>query len=926
MTPMLFGRSAEHARIAELLDGARDGRSGVLVLRGEAGVGKSALLDLAQVQAAGMTVLHACGIESEARLPYAGLHQLLRPVLTLVDTLPAPQAAALRGGLGLDDGTHDEWFLVSLAVLSLLAEAAEEKPVLCVVDDAHWLDDASVESLVFAARRLQVEPIAMLFAAREGEARTFDAPGLPDLYLGGLDRDAALALLDRHFGSSLSMDARDRLIDGTGGNPLALLELAAALDESHLVGLEPLPVSRRIERAFRSRIEQLPAQTQTVLLVAAADDTGSASTVLRAAGQLGAQPHALDAAEHVELVHVGGGQLEFRHPLIRSAVYQTAPFSRRRAVHAALADVLDPDADADRRAWHRAAASVDVDASVAAELEDAARRAYRRSGFVAASLAFERAAELVPDRSQRVRLLSGAIDAAWFAGRLPRAQELLERARPLSSGPAERAEIDRWRGRIEMSIGVPTAARDLLASAAVDLPEGEVSRALHMLGLACVASAYGGQADRVDQVAAAADRLRVDGSPPAHFLERFVAGARSYFAGDYAAAARSFRTALEGADAADAAGSAELPGLLLLAGAAALFLGDDATAEQLNQRLADRSREMGALPLVNEVLPRLAMNQIAMGRWSSASAELSEGIRLATQIGQHQVLAHMLSVSALIAALRGDDGECRGLAEQTRELARARQLVHVEQTARWALLLLELGEGRCDEAFLHARQIPHLPLGHWSGPERIEAAARSGHHREANAWLTDFGAWAEHSGTTWARSATMRCQALLTEDMAEKRQLLGQALALASTDARPFEQARNQLAFGEVLRRSGQRVEARTHLRAALDRFENLGAAVWVERAREQLRASGQTAHRRPTDSTRLLTQQELQIARFVARGLSNREVAAQLFLSPRTIDFHLRKVFAKLGVTSRTQLANVELDPGVDRPDSSLEATRAGR
>ena len=509
---MLFGRAAEHARITELLDDARAARSGSLVVRGDTGVGKSALLDLARSDAVGMTVLYACGVESEARLPYAGLHQLLRPVLSFMDRLPDPQSGALRAAIGLERGTGEEWFLVSLAVLSLLAEAADDEPVLCIVDDAHWLDDASTESLVFAARRLQVEPIAMLFAAREGEARTFDAPGLPELLLGGLDRDAASALLDRHVGASLTPQAHDRLIESTSGNPLALMELSAVLDESQLAGLEPLPVSSSIERAFRAHIERLPEQTQTVLLIAAADDSGSAATVLRAAGHLGAQPHALDAAEHGELLRVRGGRLEFRHPLIRSAVYQAAPFSRRCAAHAALAEALDPEADADRRAWHRAAASVDVDASVAGELEDAAERAYRRSGFVAASLAFERAAELTPYRAQRVRRLSRAVDAAWYAGRLTRAQELLDAAGLLCTDPRDRAEIDRWRGLIEWSIGVPTTARDLLANAAAELAPDDAARALHMLGLACVASAYGGEGDEVAAIADVAARFRGDDS------------------------------------------------------------------------------------------------------------------------------------------------------------------------------------------------------------------------------------------------------------------------------------------------------------------------------------------------------------------------------------------------------------------------------
>jgi ATP/maltotriose-dependent transcriptional regulator MalT len=443
------------------------------------------------------------------------------------------------------------------------------------------------------------------------------------------------------------------------------------------------------------------------------------------------------------------------------------------------------------------------------------------------------------------------------------------------------------------------------------MPADDSARALHVLGLACVASAYGGEGHRVSELSAVAARFRTDGSPVVCFLAEFVEGVGGYFGGAYGTAGRAFPAALAHADAADTAGSSELPGLLLLAGAAALFLGDDRTAEQLNHRLATRARQMGALPLVNEVLPRLAMNHIAMGRWSSASADLNEGIGLAHEIGQQQVLAHLLSVKALLAGLRGDAGECRDSAERARELAADRRLVHVDQTARWALLLLDLAGGRYDEAYLHARAMPHLPLGHWAGPERIEAAARAGRREEAEAWLADFGAWAEHFDIGWARSATLRCRALFADESTQELALLADALEQAKPSSRPFEQARTRLAYGEALRRNGRRVEARTHLHAALDRFDELGAAVWGERAREQLRASGQTARRRQTDDRPQLTQQELQIARFVAQGLSNREVAAHLFLSTRTIEFHLRKVFAKLGITSRTQLAHVDLDPG---------------
>ncbi len=418
---VIYGRDLERSRIGELLDGARASRSAVLVISGEPGVGKSALLEDARAHAGGMRVLSGSGIDSEAHLPFAALHQIVRPILGLVENLPQPQAAALRGALGLAEGGSDDRFLVSLAALSLLAEAAEREPVLCLVDDAHSLDDASADALVFVARRLEAEGIVMLFATREGEDRRFEAPGLPELRVGGLDPAVAGALIDRQAGVVLSSEVRDRLVAETGGNPLALLELSSALSEAQLLGTEavlaPIPVSARVEQAFLTRVRQLPEEAQTLLLVAAADDSGDLTTVLRAAAHLGAAADALDAAEQDGLAHVRGAELEFRHPLVRSAVYQGAPLSKRQAAHRALASVLEGETEADRRAWHLAAASVEPDPSVVEELEQAAQRARERSGFAAASLAFERASAFTPDEHQQVRQLTAAAENAWIAGR-----------------------------------------------------------------------------------------------------------------------------------------------------------------------------------------------------------------------------------------------------------------------------------------------------------------------------------------------------------------------------------------------------------------------------------------------------------------------------------------------------------------------------
>jgi DNA-binding CsgD family transcriptional regulator len=908
---VLLGRDAERGRIADLLDEAREGRSGVLVLRGDPGVGKSALLADAVERADGMLVLSGRGIESEAHLPYAGLHQIVRPVLGCLDALPEPQARALRGALGLEAGASDEWFLVSLAVLSLLAEAAEHEPLLCVVDDAHWLDDASAESLAFAARRLEAERIAMLFAARVGEVRTFEAPGLDELRLTGLDRESASGLLETVAGAPPSPEARERLIEGTDGNPLALIELSSTLSERQLQGLEPLeeplPVGAQIERAFLSRAHGLPEETQAILLLAAVEHTGSTATVLAAAQHLGLDLEALDHAERAGLVQIRGPQLEYRHPLIRSAIYQAAPFSRRSAAHQALATVLTAEADADRRAWHRAAASVEPDASVADELEQAAHRAEQRSGFVPASLAYERAAALATNEQDELRLLSRAVGAAWLGGRLEQALVLLARARPLATDPFVRAEMDCWRGLIELNTGTPAEAGELLLAAAAELAETDRQRALYIYGLACIAAGYAGRGDTMAAIAERAAELQTEDGA-GRFLTQFVAGMGAYFGGDFATASGALRAALDHADEADAAISGTHRGVLLLAGGAALFLGDDPAADRLNRRLAVRAREAGHLPLLTQALPRLATTEIAAGHLAAAHATLTDGIRLARQGGQHQVVSHMLAVLALIAALRGEVDECRSLSTEALELAATRRLAHVSLTAHWALLVLELGLGHVDEALIEARQISDLPVRLWAAPDRIEAAVRAGELPLAETWATELDSWAQGAGQPWAVATNLRCRALIAGETDEAGRLFAAALAADESTLRPLERARTELAHGEFLRRMRRRREAREHLHAALAGFEAAGAEAWAERARVELRASGQTARRREPSTRDDLTAQELQIARLVAQGLSNREVAAQLFLSPRTIDFHLRNVFRKLRISSRMQLVQIDL------------------
>ena len=796
-------------------------------------------------------------------------------------------------------------------MLSLIAEAAERRPILCLVDDAHWLDEASADALVFVARRLDAEPIAMLFAAREGDVRRFEAPGLPSHTVCGLDPVAAGELIDCQAGPALASHVRERLIEGTRGNPLALIEVPSTLTPGQRSGaeplLDPLPVGINVQHAFLERVRRLPAETQQVLLVASADDTGGAATVLRASSLLGVEAAALDAAERAGLVQVRGGRLKLRHPLVRSAIYQAAPISQRRAVHNALATVLEGDAQNDRRAWHRIAASVKPEADVIDELEQAAQRARRRGAFAAASRAFERAAAFTPDESQRAHRLTAAAESAWLAGWLDRALPLLERARGLTSDPIQQADIDQWRGLIELNGGVPGDAYELLFRAATAVAPLDAHRAVALLNVASVAASFAGDREAAIAIARAVRDLPV-GDPFDAMIRESLLGIGALSEGAYAEAAASFRRSLAlERDLPDDVLTAE-PSAHVFASRGTLFLGDDQAMYDLHQRAAGVARSIGALGTLTQILPRLAHAEIWRGRLAAASASVHEGIELARGIGEHDLVAQMLVLRALIAAQRGDEEDCRTRATEGRELAASRGLAFTVACSHWAIVQLELGLGRTAEAFWSAREISGTLSLFWSGPDRIEAAVRAGEAETARAWLEAFEPWARHSGAAWALAGIAHCRALMATGDAQAKQFFAEALTHDAAASRPFERARTELAYGEYLRRARRRVAAREHLHAALDSFESLGAAIWAERARAELRASGQTTRKRDPSTRDVLTPQELQIAGFVAEGLTNREVAAQLFVSPRTIDFHLRNVFRKLGITTRTELAR--LDP----------------
>jgi DNA-binding CsgD family transcriptional regulator len=925
---VLFGREAESAAVEGLIARAGSSRSGALVIRGEPGVGKSALLEHALEQSSAMRVLRAGGIEAESELAFAALHQLLRPVLDLVGHLAEPQAAALAGAIGLSGESVDDRFLVGVAVLNLLAEAAEEEPLLCVIDDAQWLDGPSADALTFAARRLEAEGVVVLFAARDGEARRFEAGGLAELRLEGLGTEAAAELLAERVQSTLSPEVRDRLVESAAGSPLALIELPGLLSEDQLAGRAalpaPFPRSAEIERIYLERARRLPAPAQRLLLLVAAEDTGSLATVFKAASTLGIEPDALDTAELAGLVRAFDGRVEVRHPLVRSTLYGDATFAQRQAVHQALADVFDGEQDADRRAWHRAAASLGEDDEVADELEQAARRARRRSGFAAAGRALERAAQLSGDDEARGRRLVAAAQDAWLAGGPEPALALLDRARGLVTDMGVRADELHLRGTIELRCGVPAEAATMLAAGSAEIATVFPAKAIEMLAEAAQAASYAGDAPQIVAFGRRASALSGEDDRDQRFTVDVIVGIGSLLTGDTASGVPLLREALALAD------RFRDPRRLVHAGACAGYLGEEATEHELYGRAVARARETGAVGTLPYVLEYLARSEAVDGRYAAAAAHASEGLRLARETGQQNSVCHLLASLALVAALQGREDECRSHAAHALELATARGLGYHSALAEWALARLDLGLGRPAAALSRLAELAARGPGEShpfvkivSAPELVEAAVRARQPAAAQMALLDFERFARETAPPWALALVARCRGLLSAGDAAERHFL-EALRRHGESARPFDRARTELNFGEFLRRAGRRTQARAHLRSALDAFERLGAGAWAERARDELRASGETARKRSPSALDQLTPQELQITRLVAEGATNKEVAARLFLSPRTIDYHLRKVFTKLGISSRSELIRANLEGDARHRAGAPEPARA--
>jgi DNA-binding CsgD family transcriptional regulator len=903
---MLVGRLAEQRELDTLLESAREERSAVLVLRGEAGIGKTALLEYAEAHAGDMKVLRCVGIEAEHELPFAGLQRLVRPCLDLIERLPAPQAAALNSALGLSLDGVDDRFLVSLGALSLLAEAAEEGPLLCCIDDAQWLDAPSADALSFAARRLEAERIAMLFAVREGDLRSFEAPGVPYLTLAALPEDDARVLLTDRLERDHSAEVLASLLDQARGNPLALLELPAALTDTQLVGAEPIlgppPVRPAVEEAFRVRVAALPTDTRNLLLLAAADELGDVTAILDAGARIGLDGSELGAAERGGLVRVDGS-VTFRHPLVRSAIYRSASREERRAAHQALAAVVDDPA---RSAWHRALVADRADEGIASELEAAGMQAANRGGQATAAAAFERAAELSVDDSRRAHRLVYAAKASHAGGRPDAAMALVERARALPLEPLDSLELISVSATDAGRRGSPAESEELLRRAVVEVPGLPAEAAAEFLIWSVFVSLMrsGGTEDALSEAAALLERTDGEG-PLVSFARLLFTGMSAVREGDSARGGRLLAEAIaigEGFDGDRTMGmNAFLYGMR----------GDYPASRRTSEAAIARARHRGSLAGVSGAFPLVVVGELGEGRLAAAAATISEGRDLARRLGADNDETGLMALEARILAQRGREDECRELAATAMQRSLATSLGWATEHARLALAELELALGNPREALEQLDQLDQVPLppvAMLATSDLIDAALRIGEPQRAHAALERFEAWAPVSDTPLVKGLLVRCRAVLTEDEEEAERLFEEAVREHTSDAPVFERARTQLAYGERLRRARRKIEARTQLRTALDTFEGLGNPLWAERARTELNATGEKARKRDVSTLDDLTPQELRIAQLVAAGATNRDTAAQLFVSPKTVEYHLRKVFVKLGVSSRIELARVPL------------------
>ncbi|NRN65115.1 Helix-turn-helix transcriptional regulator [Kibdelosporangium sp. 4NS15] len=854
-------------------------------------------------------MLRGVGIESEAELAFGALHLLLYPYLDRLDLLPAPQAAALRGAFGLSDAAATNPFLIGAATLTLLAELAAEKPLLCVVDDAQWLDRGSSDALLFAARRFQADPVALLFAVRD-TAVPFPTPGLEELRLPGLPPDAAARLLDRNS-PGLTAPVRAWVLEEANGNPLALLELGAArlaaqragrAEPAHQVG--PLPVTRRVQETFREQIVSLPGRCQSILLVAAADRFAGMDTVLSVARAVGADTSDLDAAERAGLISVTDGELAFRHPLVRAAAYQCATHHQRIAVHRAFAEALTAPDVLDRRAWHLAAATTEPDETVAAELERTALRAERRGGAMAVSAAYDRAGRLSVDPERKARRIAKAALAAYDAGKPDRAARLATEVGSLTKDPALVAEATLLRGQIEYERTSPVADAALASEAARLVMDSDPERAVVMLTEMICAGRDAGALPLIAEGGRLMAGLRLPPESGARAAAEAQVAWADLLAGRPENAVGPLRVMINVARGRDADYVHRV-----VAGFSALMLAEDDAAVAVIDVLLAEVRASGALTWIPYAQEIAAVAQALRGDFLAAQTCLAEAVSLSTEFGMDMEIAVLRATSVWLAAVTGDEPRCRELAAEVLPVLDGRHAVGAALIS-WGLGLLDLAAGRYREAFdaLHAVCVGPAKYDFLirAVADLVEAAVRDGDPGRVADQFATFKRWAEHVDTPLATALLRRCQAMI-EDSEEHYRA---ALDLHDKHGGRFDQARTQLLYGEWLRRRRRRGEARAELDDALAGFKRLGACTWEARATSELAALGERPTLEPVadDPLKNLTPQEVQVVRLAAAGLSNKEIGAQLFLSPRTIGHHLYRAYPKLGVTRRIELAQLGL------------------
>ncbi|MGW2601509.1 AAA family ATPase [Streptomyces klenkii] len=989
----ISGRGDELGAIEALLKEIRSGAGRALVLRGEPGAGKSTLLEYAARRAAPARVLSATGAEPESGMAFAALHQLLRPVAGLADALPGAQRDAVRAALGIaEPAAAQDRFLVAAGVLSLLAEAAVPGGLVCVVDDFQWVDQASADALLFAARRFGSDGAGLLIGTRDTPGTRQALRTLPAMDLAGLDAGSAREVLaagatDRAGRAGVAGVAAgpapavvDALTAATGGNPLALRETAGLLTAEQLAGRaplpDPLPLGDGMAGVYGGQIARLPEDTRLVLLVAALEGRGDVRLIRAAGERLGASPDALYAAEAAGVVEIRPAQVRFRHPLIRAAVHAGAGPAARRAVHGHLATLFSEAGDRDRAARHRAEAATGPDEEIAAELAAAGDRARTRGGYADAAGMLSWAAELTPDEPARARRLKDTAAAAWLGGHPGRAQSALAAARELAEDPVLLAEIAQLSGRFELSSGnAAEALRAFLTAAeraaAHTLPEdgrstdgpvaasrdaaaashpsrtGDARRiVLALLADAAEAASYVGDTEAAVRIGSRAAELAPAPVPPAGpedaadtdtdtdldaadaFLRDILTGMGAWHSGDTDGGARLLRRALAAVPDNDNESNNESnndnnrnddgrqAAHLLWAAAAASLLGESDAAARHGARAGRVAKVSGMVGTLPVVLENAATAERMNSNIALSTALSQEGLALARETGLDNSAAAHLANLAVCAAVRGQEDDCRAYAHEALAIAIPHRLGLRAAVASYALGLLDLGLGRHDRA--HERLMALTTAGPGAGhpvvvwgstADRVEAAVAAGDHTAARAATGFLQQWSAHATSPRARAVLARCEALVADD-GTAAALLRQALELLGTgddrDATAYDRARTALLLGERLRRGRRAGEARPHLRDAAETFRRLGAAPWERRAQGELRAAGETTEPAGPALLGTLTAQELRIARLVAEGVSNKDVAARLFLSPRTVEYHLYKVYPKLGITSRTELARL--------------------